>query len=558
MSPRKATIRAVLTAAMSAALVVGTLAASPASASRSVPTGLDAVTPAAGTAAELDLQNDGVVPPNARSGFRKWTLTRLYYYESLPAKWDWSLSTAVAKWNSSGGRIKFVRTPYKRKAKLLISYGDTGGSAARATLGATAHPWVRLSNRFKAVDAYGGYPPGGNRTGIMSVLAHELGHVLGFSHTAGNCSLMYPTNYFTTSACGGLPLTQPGHYKCQVIDRTLVRRFISIYGGAARYAPGYCALERVPPPLAITFNGGNDSAVTASWIPPSGAPTTWRVWITHGDAKYEYGELDETCPKSLAQPQAGGSVAASGGSWTDANSYSDQVPRCFRARLVNRYGAGAPGTTQVLTRYAWPPQAPQIKSNPTLVTAADDSGDVQRQLRFSASSPPAESTWLFARWGPTGSCPTSATAGEPLDIDDDATPGYYRAPVPDKSGCLVLFAKDLYSQKVSQGSNSVTWSVPAPTETLAMTSFVQDEYGDHQATINGLVAPHKVLYQVVAGSCASASADPATWEDTQSSSDKVIDIYSYDQGTNCAMFVAAEWDQYSPHVLKQEFTQRAY
>ena len=34
---------------------------------------------------------------------------RLYYYETLPAKWDWSLSTAVAKWNGSGARIWLVR-----------------------------------------------------------------------------------------------------------------------------------------------------------------------------------------------------------------------------------------------------------------------------------------------------------------------------------------------------------------------------------------------------------------------------------------------------------------
>ena len=41
---------------------------------------------------------------------RKWKQNRLYYYETIPAKWDWSLTKAVAKWNASGGRIKLVRT----------------------------------------------------------------------------------------------------------------------------------------------------------------------------------------------------------------------------------------------------------------------------------------------------------------------------------------------------------------------------------------------------------------------------------------------------------------
>ena len=41
---------------------------------------------------------------------RMWQVHTLYFSETLPAKWDWSLSTAVAKWNASGGGIRFVRT----------------------------------------------------------------------------------------------------------------------------------------------------------------------------------------------------------------------------------------------------------------------------------------------------------------------------------------------------------------------------------------------------------------------------------------------------------------
>ena len=63
---------------------------------------------------------------SARSSVRKWTQSRLYYYETIPSKWDWSLSKAVSKWNASGGRIKLVRTTSRSKAKVKISYGNTG------------------------------------------------------------------------------------------------------------------------------------------------------------------------------------------------------------------------------------------------------------------------------------------------------------------------------------------------------------------------------------------------------------------------------------------------
>ena len=59
----------------------------------------------------------------------------------------------------------------------------------------------------------------------MNVLAHELGHVLGFQHTAARCSLMAPV--LDVDACGTVPTaTQPGYYKCRTLDTALVQRFV--------------------------------------------------------------------------------------------------------------------------------------------------------------------------------------------------------------------------------------------------------------------------------------------------------------------------------------------
>ena len=70
------------------------------------------------------------------------------YYESIPTKWDWSLDEAFAHWNGSGGKIKFVEVP-RRKAKLVISYGDTGGADGVGTLGYQYRNYVTSRRRTR-------------------------------------------------------------------------------------------------------------------------------------------------------------------------------------------------------------------------------------------------------------------------------------------------------------------------------------------------------------------------------------------------------------------------
>jgi predicted Zn-dependent protease len=213
-----------------------------------MPLGVDAVatpgpqaatTRAAAAVTTHDLHFHGDTARSSGSARRApyaWSGKRIRYTESIPSKWDWSLSTAVAKWNTSGGGIKFVRTTKPRKARLYIGYGNIGASAGMATVGRVPHAWVRLSSRYSTVDSLDVY----SRVEVMSIFSHELGHVLGFEHTATRCSLMSPV--LDVRGCGTVREAEPGYYRCRTIDAPLVGRFVRTYGGRARYPAAVCPI----------------------------------------------------------------------------------------------------------------------------------------------------------------------------------------------------------------------------------------------------------------------------------------------------------------------------
>ncbi len=192
---------------------------------------------AAAAAHDVHLHSD-IAPSSAgaRRAPYAWSGKRIRYTESIPSKWDWSLSTAVAKWNTSGGGIKFVRTTNPRKARLHIGYGDIGAVAGMATVGRVPRAWVKLSSRYSTVNSLDAY----SRVEVMSIFSHELGHVLGFEHTTTRCSLMSPV--LDVRGCGTVREAQPGYYRCRTIDAPLVGRFVRTYGGRARYPAAVCRI----------------------------------------------------------------------------------------------------------------------------------------------------------------------------------------------------------------------------------------------------------------------------------------------------------------------------
>ena len=274
------------------------------------------------------------------SGVRKWTQRRLYYYETIPAKWDWSLSKAVSKWNASGGRIKLLRTTSRSKAKVRISYGSTGVAAGKATVGSGPGAFVRLSSRYAAVDSNDAW----NRIAVMAIFTHELGHVLGYGHTTAPCSLMRAV--LDISACH-LPSTSPaGYHKCRTIDAALVRRFVKTYGGRALYPSStWCPIDPLPSALTgVEFYGGVDSPVTVRWARPATVPTGSQVEIRMwpGDACTE---TPEWAASVLVSPTAL--------EWQDNEARTTDT-HCFRARLVNRFGAGSDAVAGLMARWMQP------------------------------------------------------------------------------------------------------------------------------------------------------------------------------------------------------------
>lgn len=344
------------------------------------------------------LLHDDVVRPAARPGvaprIRKWPGSRIPYHETIPRKWQWSLDRAIDHWNSSGGDIRFVKVP-RRKAKLVIRYGDTYGAEGIATLGYQHTNFVHLGRHYKRVDAHD--PE--QRVWVGVLFAHELGHVLGFDHFGPQCTLMHPVFYF--GVCDLLVEDRPGWYHCRWIDKPLLRRFIRMYGGSPERPPRRCLIEKLPPQLTnVAFSGGGDQPVRARWdVGRVRAGTRVRIAVWQGgtecsaDGGGTQGFYDQT-----ADPSAG--------SWTDAGY--GQGPWCYRLWIENRYGAARPPFTDRRTRYAPVPATP--------VVAAPVWRPGAMAWRFSWQAPAGTALAVLTDRADPGVCPTvyDPTLVEPL------------------------------------------------------------------------------------------------------------------------------------------------
>ena len=377
----------------------------------------------------LLIDNAPATKASARSTARKWTQSRIYYYETIPSKWDWSLSKAVSKWNASGGGIKLTRTIHPSKAKVRISYGNIGHAAGQATIGSTSKAFVRLSSRYAAasVDSADAY----RRIEVMAIFTHELGHVLGFGHTTAKCSLM--RSVLDVSGCHIPPTSPPGYHKCRTIDAALVRSFVRMYGGRARLpAATWCLIDPMPSALTgVRFSGGVDSPVTVSWAKPTTVPTGSTVEI-----RMWPGAACTTAPSWADSVH----VSPTALQWRDDQARTRST-HCFQARLVNRFGAGRTAVLRLMARWMQPPTAPVI------LTRTWDSAAAA--LIVTESHP--EGTYLKAQWDITAPshCPEAYVPGGPGTLEVSGEEGSHSLQLPVGAVCVSFFTWDAATDSYS-------------------------------------------------------------------------------------------------------------
>ena len=182
-----------------------------------------------------------------------------------------------------------MRTTYRSKAKVKISYGNTGAAAGMATIGATPGAFVHLSPKWDAVRSHRSLAPDRGdgdlhpRAGARPRLRAHHDDVLADEGGAGHQRLppaRVPARPATTSAA---PST---------------RRSCAASSSGTAAAPTFpaatwCLIDPLPSALTgVSFSGGVDSPVTVRWATrpttvPTGSKVEIRTWpgaAVHGHA----------------------------------------------------------------------------------------------------------------------------------------------------------------------------------------------------------------------------------------------------------------------------------
>jgi hypothetical protein len=142
--------------------------------------------------------------------------------------------------------------------RRVLGFGRPGGAA-----GGTVARWrcsvLQRCNRFAAA----------------SVVAHELGHVLGLKHTTATCATMNPEG----SEWGGAqcPRLKPWQWRCRLLEFADIAAAADLYGGKPAALPGaaHCNLYRAqdaPARLDPARAGGFELRVSGDRVSPAGGP----------------------------------------------------------------------------------------------------------------------------------------------------------------------------------------------------------------------------------------------------------------------------------------------
>src|SRR4051794_37088444 len=196
-----------------------------------------------------------------QQGGAKWPGRTITYFDgSLDHA---AVARGVAVWNASGVRIRFVRSYSRKRAQLIIRNsrdvptGSCGGGMATDGY-VRPHAYVNILH---------GSVKDGMRCSVYAqtlVVAHELGHVLGFGHDDARCSVMNSAflEGYAPAECVGAEGLEPhrGSWDCRLLERIDVVRTARRYGGTATPRPAEQWCDFVPRRAAPTITARWDRA----------------------------------------------------------------------------------------------------------------------------------------------------------------------------------------------------------------------------------------------------------------------------------------------------------